>query len=882
MPESTFVGRQNYIDQFRELTDKSPSEPEYILYLLGKGGIGKTKILQEIIKICDKNEIPHSGIIDFYGFEMSSRTTAVAHKIAKALRAYDKSGIFYKYWKLRKEFEIGKISEQDVVSEFLPSLCQWIDTVVAAGKRPVLMFDTVEIIKYSIVEKDLVNDWLPQFKKAVVILSGREKEQEKLDFPEEIAPFVVQSQIDTFTREEAIEYLQERNVWDAIEEDKVSDKIFEFTQKKPLLLALSADRIYGSSCSSSISPKELVKDADTLSFEKTLVEELERVDVIRNPEGTILPYMAHIIRHFDKELIEFLQPDISDQAETILKNLSELSFVKERIEENGFRTYWLQDELRALFHKHVFSAYPEKWDRECRVLSEKMIAFHDKKLGEAKEKGDILEEQRCIARRFYHEIYLDPKAYSKLREKFQKARESYQYGFASLLIGTVRFLADSLSESQYYTFKLAEGRWLTDLGDTKRAEEQLQKLFKDNYSNQLRLPFIYDALGGVAFVLGRFEDALEYYKKTLELIQNPVLIKISGKLFHIYENIIGETYKHMGRWEDAIVYFKKAYNSALQNEKDLNRIATIIYNLGHTYGLSGEYKAGIDYCEQAIDILEKTSSIPKLAKVKILQGDIYRRAGDYDRAIEDIQKAIKNFEGLDHRNLADSYYYLGFAQWYKAIEERNNGLLIEAQRTFEKCIEMSENYKLNMELPKALHEVSQIYWELGDKEKARSVNNEAYDLAIKAHDIYYSINSLVKKAEFDYEDSKYENIPEYAEVLKREFEDKRYEFPLFYGRMRRIRGAIAYHQEKYDDSSDYYAEGLYLIVQHGGYGKYTIDNELRELEANLSRLSTESSLKFYLTLKEVWEKKDKKNLKLTTWIDRHICSLFLKIKQSGA
>jgi len=877
MPEPTFIGRQNYLDQFRELIDKSSeAEPEYILYLLGKGGIGKTKILQEIIKICDKNEIPHSGIIDFYGFEMSSRTTAVAHKIAKALRAYDKSGIFDKYWKLRKEFEIGKISEQDVVSEFLPSLCQWVDTVVAAGKRPVLMFDTLEVIKYSIVEKDLVNDWLPQLKKAVVILSGREKEQEKIDFPEELAPFVIQSQVDTFTREEAIEYLQERNVWDAIEEDKVSDKIFEFTHKKPLLLALSADRIYGSSCSSSISPKELVKDADTLSFEKTLVEELERVDVIKNPEGTILPYMAHIIRYFDKELIEFLQPDISDQAETILRNLSELSFVKERIEENGVRTYWLQDELRALFHKHVFSAYPEKWDRECRVLSEKMIAFHNKKLEEAKEKGDILEEQRCIARRFYHEIYLDPKAYSKLRERFQKARESYQYGFASLLIGTVRLLADYLPESEYYLFRLSEGRWLMDMGDTKRAEERFKELLKENYDRPERVIHIYNSLGGMAYNFGKFEESLEYFNKCLEISQK----SDSFKQFHIIEEYIGVIYRRMGHWEDAITHLKKSREFALRDESDLNRIADIISHIGYTYGLSGEYKGGIDYCEQAIDIFENQKSRHKAAKVKVLRADIYRRSGDYDRALHDIQEAMTDFDDLDYQNRAEVYYFLGFAQWYKA--EGNKNLLIESQKSFEESIEISNKYKLIRELPRSLHEISQVYWKLGDKEKARSTNNEAYDLAMESHDIYHSINSMVKKAEYDYEDGEYEIIPEYAEILKREFEDKGYEFPLFYGRMRRIMGAIAFQEKKYDEAVNYYAEGLYMIAKHGGYGKYTIDNELKTLEDELEQLSNETAIKFYTKLKESWETKYKKRfLNLITWVDRHVCRLFLRVKQVG-
>lgn len=101
MPEPTFVGRKQYVEQFRDLLNAPPNSP-YILNLHGPGGIGKTKILQKFVEICEDEKIPHTGIIDFYGFEMSSRISAVERKIADALKGSVEKDPFECYWQLRE------------------------------------------------------------------------------------------------------------------------------------------------------------------------------------------------------------------------------------------------------------------------------------------------------------------------------------------------------------------------------------------------------------------------------------------------------------------------------------------------------------------------------------------------------------------------------------------------------------------------------------------------------------------------------------------------------------------------------------------------------------------------------------------------------------
>jgi len=900
MPESAFVGRQNYLNLFVKFISKPlDKKAEYILYLLGKGGVGKTKILQEIIKICDKKRIPHSGIIDFYGFEMSSRITAIANKIALKLRGYDKAGLFDNYWKLHKEFESGKIYEQDVVNEFLSSMCKWIDIIISDGKRPVLIFDTVEAIKYSVVERDLVNEWLPQLKKAVIVLSGRDKEYETIDFNENLAYFIIHSRVDSFTKGEAKEYLQKREVWNDIKRDKVCDKLFEFTLKKPLLLALSADRIHGSACSTSISPIDLVRNATVSDFEKKLVEELQRSDVIQKPEGTILPYMAHIIQPFDKELIEFLLPELSKtvkfgdnviQSETVLKNLSELSFVKEKIDEEiGNRTYWLQDEVRFLFHKHIFSLY-EIWDERRRDLSEKMIAFHNKKLEEAKEKGNKLEKQKCIARCLYHEIYLDPtNGINKFQETFQGARDDREFGYASMLLISVRFLIDFLPERERYMFDLAEGRWMRDMGNAEEAKKRFEKLLSENEHNLKRSPYLYSALGVSFYKLGNFKKALDYHYGSLKLSKEA---KIYDRL-HIEEQLIAQIYQKMGDRKKAIEHYKNAYDLALnlpsdkpeQYKQKWSIIANISYELGSMYSLTGNYKVGIEYCDEAIKILESLQSPMLIATAKMVRGNIYRRSGEYDKALQDIEYTIPLFkENSDYENIANAFFYQAFTLWSKGEKNNNDQILLKkSKEIFEKSITISNCYNLIYHIPQALHELSHVYWLLGLKEEARKINEQAYKKAIECYDMYCAVNCLVAKAEFDYDDHNYQNIPQYQKELETEFEQKGYKFHLFYGYMNRILGDINFGNKNYEEAKKYYEKAIYLISKHRGFNRLKSE-ELDKLEKKIQTLPEENALQFYRDLKSFWlaNNVDEKKPEIISWVDQHIWHLAFSINKKKA
>jgi hypothetical protein len=72
--------------------------------------------------------------------------------------------------------------------------------------------------------------------------------------------------------------------------------------------------------------------------------------------------------------------------------------------------------------------------------------------------------------------------------------------------------------------------------------------------------------------------------------------------------------------------------------------------------------------------------------------------------------------------------------------------------------------------------------------------------------------------------------------------------------MKRILGEVAFAKEDYDTARQRYAEGLPLIMLHGGWGKYVIDKELDALRDKLSKLPRSEARTWIDYLSEEWEK----------------------------
>ena len=858
MPDTIFVGRQEFIQQFRQMLH-SPKGSPYIMNLRGEGGSGKSKILQRFAEICEEEDIPNTGILDFYSAELNSRISALEQEVADTLQPKRTEGTFAAYWRLRDHYRENRthIRGRQLKRQFQIGLTEWSNATASRNKKGVFLFDTFEAVKDNLVGSRILNDWLPILQNCIVIFSGRQEENE-LEFMPEMSHLVIDAPLQTFSKEEAFDYFRIRNVMNAITADGVENTLYELTGGRPLLVALSADWII-ENVNSDITPKALVEGIAQADFEHELVKDLP--DVIRHPQNVILPYMAHILRPFDQELLQYLSPPNINlsEAEKILDNLSKLSFVKAN--EEGDKTYyWFQDELRALFQRYIFAQdITGSYAKLREHLSHRMIEFYDERIDRARERNDLRAERRHRVNRLYHEIFL---ADSPPQEIFTRARSAYETDEVTAIVHIFRWLVDPLDEEQVYNFNLSEARYLNDIGKANLARRKLLELLDDYGDDPERCVYIYNALARSYEKLGEFADALKYYGKSYTLSEE---LGLTNRLAREEINR-GRVLQAVGNLDDALNHLNHALQLA-QTYSLPEQIAYAMLELGYLYGLRGQHQEGIENCSEAVQFYESLSLMSRAAGGRVRRATICRNAGRYEEAVADIIAAIDIFDNSDYANLAEAYFHLGFTYWFQADNLNNDfEMLYKAREALETSISMAQEYKLTVTSLQALHQISHVYWLLGEKELARDTNEEAYELSVSVHDVMYSIDSLLAKAEFDFAEGLLENIPEYAKQIE-EFE-KDYSFPLFFGRLRRMLGEMALNSSDYEGGSRYYAEGLAMIAQHGGYAMYSIDRELEKLQVKLQSMTTQEAIAFCKNLKTYWG--DEESFKLTNWADRCI------------
>jgi tetratricopeptide (TPR) repeat protein len=141
----------------------------------------------------------------------------------------------------------------------------------------------------------------------------------------------------------------------------------------------------------------------------------------------------------------------------------------------------------------------------------------------------------------------------------------------------------------------------------------------------------YYDLGAIYNALGKYDHALEYYKKALKLNPSKSLI---------YSDI-GNTYGDKGQYRESIKWYEKAI------EVDPGVCDYYTY-LGEVYENFGEYRDALRWYHKAIEVDDKDSD----SYYDI--GRIYKDMGNYDEAVKWHKKAIS----IDAKN-TKAYYGLG-------------------------------------------------------------------------------------------------------------------------------------------------------------------------------------------------------------------------------
>ena len=178
-------------------------------------------------------------------------------------------------------------------------------------------------------------------------------------------------------------------------------------------------------------------------------------------------------------------------------------------------------------------------------------------------------------------------------------------------------------------------------------------------------PIVASSLNNIGIVYhykGKYDKALEYYRKTLALEEKALGPRHPHVAMSL--NNLGAILKEQGEFNQALDYYRRAL---LIKEKVLGPmhpgVALTLSSLGEVFSELGEYDMALDYSRRALLIREKAlgPEHPILAWTLSSIGDVFVRRKQYQEAWEPLKRVIdlckkSNCDSAPHGN---ALYNLG-------------------------------------------------------------------------------------------------------------------------------------------------------------------------------------------------------------------------------
>lgn len=191
-------------------------------------------------------------------------------------------------------------------------------------------------------------------------------------------------------------------------------------------------------------------------------------------------------------------------------------------------------------------------------------------------------------------------------------------------------------------------------------------------------------LGNSFWVVGLFDEALQYYRKALVILEkypDPQL------MFQLYNNV-AEVYKKAGDFDQSYTFLHKSLQEA---GAENNQRALVLYNLGELFFLTHKADSAVYYYKQAMQLAITSKDDRALAYTHNGLGNWYFARREFLAARSEQVKALDIWKKIDdQRSIVSTLHALFKIQHSTAGNTQpmqRNALLAEANK-------IAERYKL--------------------------------------------------------------------------------------------------------------------------------------------------------------------------------------------
>ncbi len=207
------------------------------------------------------------------------------------------------------------------------------------------------------------------------------------------------------------------------------------------------------------------------------------------------------------------------------------------------------------------------------------------------------------------------------------------------------------------------------VGKTKEALDCFKKsvAILENLDNTLDLIRAYNNLGQILWQSHRYEDALKYYLKCLDLsnrmssMQHSAIIMLN----------IGLIQWSLGNLDESLEYFEKSLESCQQLGMEAH-VSLCLNNIGNIYTQKGNLDKALKCYHEALQIASKHGQRKEIASYLNNIGILYFEKGKYTAAEEYLTKCLELQKQLnDDVNASETIFNLIFVSQVLSTQQSN-------------------------------------------------------------------------------------------------------------------------------------------------------------------------------------------------------------------
>jgi tetratricopeptide (TPR) repeat protein len=625
-----FINREDELAQIEALIGDWRTQ-RVVLCIHAPGGIGKTRLLQEVREQYAKDALI-IGIIDFDDLALripGNLEFTIAKQIGREVFSVYLESL-QAYHQAREEGgSPGGLAQKrlEVHRAFIDSFNRF-----STQQRVALLLDTTDTLEGTEAWHYVVAELSQRLKNLVLIVAGRNAEKVYEEVRSKIgedAQFIELPPLDAMASESYLHQKQE--LLHVTLEPELAKKLLLLAGGRPILIDLAVEWL-----AREIPLKWLIEsslqDLESLSedemeqrrkeFERQLVRHVAQ---IRTPMDRLTLVLSRVYP-LDVEMIAELLKMSEDEAKRLFKEAKTYVFVKSL--PDGRIT--LHDEMRRMVNEHVWPEVDPDETRRRRD-SELAVACLERKAQTLQAQIDQPEDEAQGART-QEDVAIDPfsqREVLKQRLWTLKTRALYHRMHLEPNQGFAEFDRLMLEASDR-----RDSDFCIMLKET--AEKHRGNLSKEN---QIWLDLSKRLL---AILRGDLETAIDLIHKGLRRLEE---LKVTKELDRLY-NSLGYCYRLRGEWESAIASYERALHYS-NLEHDAEQIAETMNNIANVCRFNGDFERGLRYTKTSLKIREKLGDELSIANSCYVRGMISWEVGNTFEAAAYLQRAKTLYEELD-------------------------------------------------------------------------------------------------------------------------------------------------------------------------------------------------------------------------------------------